>query len=37
MKQKALDRKQSEDTKLKMNDIRGKPINIYIKSFITRI
>jgi len=31
MKQKALDRKHSEDTKLKMNKIRGKPVNIYEK------
>jgi hypothetical protein len=31
MKQTVLDRKHYEDTKLKMNDVRGKPINLYEK------
>lgn len=31
MKQKALGRKHSEDTKLKMSTVRGNPINIYEK------
>jgi group I intron endonuclease len=31
MKQKALDRKHSEDTKLKMSCVKGKPVNIYEK------
>jgi len=31
IKQKALDRKHSEDTKLKMSCVKGKPVNIYEK------
>jgi len=31
MRQKALNRKHSEETKLKMSTIRGNPVNIYEK------
>jgi group I intron endonuclease len=33
IKQKALGRKHSEDTKLKMSAVRGNPINIYEKCY----